>query len=136
MPIVQFLKLYAATAAVFFALDLTWLGVVAKEFYRAQLGHLVRSDTQWVPALLFYLIYVAAAIVLCVQPAVERQSVARAIGTGALFGLAAYAAFDLTSLALLKDFPATVAVVDLAWGTVLTGSVCGASYLVARALSA
>ena len=135
MPLAQFLKLYAATAAVFFALDLTWLGVVAKGFYRAQMGHLMRPDAQWVPAVLFYLIYVGAAIVLCVQPAVERQSLGRAIGLGALFGLAAYAAFDLTSLALLKDFPLAVAAVDLAWGTVLTGSVCGASYLIARAMT-
>lgn len=134
MPAFQFLKLYAATAAVFFALDLIWLSVVAKGFYKAQMGHLMRADVQWVPAVLFYVIYVAAIIVLCVKPGLERASMGRAVAMGALFGLAAYAAFDLTSLALLKDFPKTVALVDLAWGTLVTASVSGASYAIGRAM--
>ena len=132
MPAIQFLKLYATAIVVFFALDLSWLGVVAKKFYADQLGHLTRPDVQWGAAILFYLIYVAAIIVLCVKPGLERDSVGRAVALGALFGLAAYAAFDLTSLALLKDFPLKVAVVDLAWGTVLTGTVSGVTVLIAR----
>ncbi len=134
MPTLQFLKLYAATAVVFFAIDLTWLGVVARGFYRAQMGHLLRADAQWGPALLFYGIYVAAIIVLCVRPGLERESMGRAVAMGAVFGLAAYAAFDLTALALLKDFPRAIVFVDLAWGTVLTAAVSGASYAIARAL--
>jgi uncharacterized membrane protein len=136
MSPVQFLKLYAATAAVFFALDLTWLGVVARGFYKAQMGHLMRADAQWVPAVVFYLVYVAAIIVLCVKPALERDSVARGVALGAVFGLAAYAAFDLTGLALLKDFPLTGALVDLTWGTCVTAAVSGASVAIARVLQA
>jgi uncharacterized membrane protein len=131
-----YVKLYAATTAVFFALDIAWLGFIAKDFYARQMGHLLRDDVQWPAALVFYLIYVAAIVVLCVLPAVEKQSLARAVGTGALFGLAAYAAFDLTALALLKDFPLTGALVDLCWGTVLTGSVSAAGYVIARTLAA
>jgi len=126
------LKVYVASLLVFFALDLTWLGVVAKGFYNQQLGHLMRPDVQWPAALLFYLIYVVAIVVLCVAPAVEKQSLARAAALGAVFGLAAYAAFDLTSLALLKDFPSKVVWVDLAWGTILTASVSSAGYLAAQ----
>jgi uncharacterized membrane protein len=125
MPALQFLKLYAVAITVFFAIDLTWLGVVARRFYAEQLGHLTRSDVQWGAAILFYLIYVAAIVVLCVKPGLERDSVGRAVALGALFGLAAYAAFDLTALALLKDFPVKGAVVDLIWGTVLTATVSG-----------
>jgi uncharacterized membrane protein len=132
MPPISFLKLYAATAAVFFALDLTWLGVVAKRFYAAQMGHLTRTDVQWGPAVLFYLVYVAAIIVLCVKPGLERDSVGRAIALGAVFGLAAYAAFDLTGLALLKDFPLRGALVDLAWGTIVTATVSGAAVVIGR----
>ena len=68
---------------------------------------------QWAPAVLFYLIYVAAMIIFVVQPAIEKNSLARAIGLGAFFGFAAYTAFDLTSLALLKDFPLTIAIVGV-----------------------
>ena len=127
-------KVYAACGVVFFALDLTWLGVVAKGFYNAQMGHLLRPDVQWGAALLFYLIYVAAIVVLCVVPAVEKQSMGRALALGAVFGLAAYAAFDLTSLALLKDFPTKVVYVDLAWGMVLTASDSAAAYWAALRL--
>ncbi len=123
-----FLKTYAAAIVAFCILDFTWIGFVAKGFYNQQMGHLLRPDVQWGAAILFYLIYVAAVIVLCVQPAVERQSATRAVALGAMFGLAAYAAFDLTCLALLKDFPTKVALVDLAWGTFLTGSVSFAGY--------
>ena len=123
-----FLKTYAAAIVAFCILDFTWIGFVAKSFYNEQMGHLLRPDVQWGAAIAFYLIYVAAVVILCVQPAVERHSATRAIALGALFGLAAYAAFDLTSLALLKDYPAKVALVDLAWGTFLTGAVSFAAY--------
>jgi len=136
MPIAFYLKLYAACTAVFFALDIAWLGFVAKGFYSAQMGHLLREDTRWGAAIAFYLIYVAAIVILCVLPAVEKQSLGRAVFLGAVFGLAAYAAFDLTSLALLKGFPAGVVPVDLAWGVILTASVSAAGYAVATRLTA
>ncbi len=128
MTSIPFLKVYAVALGVFLALDLIWLGVVAKGFYQEQLGYLMRPDVRMGAAVLFYLIYVVAVVVLVVAPAVEQQSVARAVATGALFGLAAYAAFDLTSLALVRNFPVKVAVVDLAWGVVLTASVSAAGW--------
>ena len=118
-----FLKMYAVGVVACFALDLVWLGVVAKGFYQRQMGHLMRPDVQWLPAILFYLIYVAALVVFVAGPAAERQSVGRAVGYGAFFGLAAYAAFDLTGLALLKGFPVRAALVDLAWGALLSAIV-------------
>ncbi len=127
----SYLKLYGIAAVVCFGLDILWLGVVAKKFYQAQLGHLMRPDVQWVPAVLFYAIYVAALVVLVIAPAVEQRSLAKAVGMGALFGLAAYAAYDLTSLALIRDYPVQAALVDLAWGTALSATVCGAAYLLA-----
>lgn len=127
-----YLKLYAACTATFFAIDIAWLGFVAKGFYQRQMGHLLADQTKWGAAIAFYLIYVAAIVILCVLPAVEKQSVARALALGAVFGLAAYAAFDLTSLALLKGFPGGVVPIDLAWGVVLTASVSAAGFHAAR----
>lgn len=126
-----YLKLYAACTAAFFALDIAWLGFVARGFYQRQMGHLLAEQTKWGAAIAFYLIYVAAIVVLCVLPAVEKQSLGRALALGAVFGLAAYAAFDLTSLALLKGFPSGVVPVDLAWGVVLTASVSAAGFYAA-----
>lgn len=135
MTTLSFLKLYAVGVVSCFAADLVWLGVVAKGFYQRQMGHLMRADVQWLPAVLFYLIYVAALVVFVAGPAAERQSVGRAIGYGAFFGLAAYAAFDLTGLALLKGFPVSAALVDLVWGAVLSATVSAAVVLSARAWS-
>jgi uncharacterized membrane protein len=128
----QFLKLYGVTGAVLFACDLVWLGVVAKEFYRRNLPTLLRVDVRWGPGLLFYLLYVAALVVFVLQPALERQSLGRAVALGAFFGLTAYATYDLTSLALIRDFPTLVAVVDIAWGTALTAAVSAAGYAIGR----
>lgn len=129
---VFYAKLYAATTAVFFALDIAWLGFVAKGVYQRQMGHLLAEHTRWSAAIAFYLIYVAAIIILCVMPAVEKHSVVRALALGAVFGLAAYAAFDLTSLALMKGFPSGIVPLDLAWGVALTASVSAAGFYIAR----
>jgi uncharacterized membrane protein len=71
MTKLEFLRLYAIGVVVCFAVDLVWLGLVAKGFYQRQLGHLMRPDVQWGPAVLFYLIYVAALVVFVAAPAVE-----------------------------------------------------------------
>ena len=128
MTMLQFLKAYGVGAVVCFGLDLVWLGVVARGFYQRQLGYLMRPDVRWVPAVLFYLLYVAALVVIVVAPSAEKQSLCRAVVLGAFFGLAAYAAYDLTSLALIKDYPLVAAVVDLVWGTILSATVSAAAY--------
>jgi uncharacterized membrane protein len=125
-------KLFGAVGAVMIALDLLWLGVIAKGFYGRELAALLRPEVRWGPALLFYFIYVVAIVVFAVLPAIEKQSLTRAIALGAFFGFAAYAAYDLTSLALIRDFPMKVAVVDMLWGAVITATAATAGYLAAR----
>ena len=124
-----FLKLYAIAIAAFFIIDLIWLGVVARSFYQAQMGHLMRANVNWAAAIVFYLIFVAGIIVLAVWPAVEKQSLGYAVALGALLGLVTYAAYDLTNLATLEGFPFKVVVVDMIWGTVLCAGVSGITYL-------
>ena len=128
MNLTTVLKAFAATGVTMFALDMVWLGVVAKGLYARHMGSLLRPDVKWVPALIFYVLYVGAVVVFVVMPAADRRSLARALGMGAFFGLAAYATYDLTSLALIRDFPLVIVVVDLAWGTALTAVASGAGY--------
>lgn len=120
MSFARFAKLYAIAMVTMMALDGLWLGVIAKSFYAVEMGHLTRSDVQWLPALLFYVIYAGAVVELVVRPALERRSVMRAAALGALMGLASYGAFDLTGLAMFTAFPPLGAVVDLAWGVSVT----------------
>ena len=128
MNLATVFKAFAVTGATMFALDMVWLGVVAKALYARQMATLLRPDVKWVPALSFYVLYVAAVVVFVVMPAAERRSLARALGFGAFFGLAAYATYDLTSFALIRDFPLLIVIVDLAWGMALTAVVSGAGY--------
>jgi uncharacterized membrane protein len=125
------LKLYLPALVVFLILDALWLGVVARGFYREQFGDLMRPDIRWGAALLFYLLFIAAVLVFVVMPALERGSLGYAIGMGAFFGLVAYATYDLTNLAVLRGFPTMVAVVDMAWGAVVTASTSAAAFLLA-----
>jgi uncharacterized membrane protein len=126
------LKLYGLTAAVFFAIDLVWIGVVAQGFYQRHLGDLLAEDVRWKAAILFYLLYIAGILVFAVMPALDQGSLVRAVLLGGFLGLFAYATFDLTCLALFRDFPTVVVVVDMVWGAVLTASVTAAAYGMGR----
>lgn len=125
-----FARLFAIALPVFLVIDLLWLGVVARTFYQDQMGHLMRESVNWAPAFLFYFIYVAGIVVLAVQPAVNSGGAGRAVFLGAVLGLVAYAAYDLTNLATMAGFPRTMAIVDLIWGTILTGSVSVITFLI------
>jgi len=134
MTLSAFFKLYAVAVVTFLVIDLTWLGVVARSFYQAQMGHLMRANVNWAAAIAFYLVFVCGIVVLVVWPAVERESLAYAVVLGALLGLVTYAAYDLTNLATLEGFPVTVALVDLVWGAVLCATVSGITYLASTRL--
>jgi uncharacterized membrane protein len=123
------------TLLIFFAIDLVWLGAVARNFYRQRIGHLLSSDVNWPAALLFYAVFIGGIVFFAIKPAFEAGSATRGLAYGALFGFVAYATYDLTNQATMKDWPLLVTVVDLAWGTVLTATVAFLSYQVSsRAL--
>jgi uncharacterized membrane protein len=119
---------YVITLLIFFAIDLVWLGVVAKNFYRQHIGHLMSPDVNWSAAVLFYAVYIAGIVFFAIKPAIEAGSASRALAYGAAFGFVAYATYDLTNQATMKDWPVLVTVIDLAWGTVLTATVAYLSY--------
>jgi uncharacterized membrane protein len=126
------LKLYVIALPIFFAIDMVWLGFVAKNFYRNQIGFLMRSDINWVAAIVFYLLFMVGLVLFVIAPAIEKNSWMHALLFGALFGLITYATYDLTNLATLKDWPLLVTVVDLAWGAALAALVSTVTYFIAR----
>lgn len=124
----QFIKIYLLTLPVFFAIDLIWLGLIARNFYQKELGHLLSPNVNWTAAIIFYLMFIAGMIIFVISPALEKNSWTHALIYGALFGLITYATYDLTNLATLKDWSLTVAIVDMIWGMVLSASVSTISY--------
>jgi uncharacterized membrane protein len=126
--------LYIITLVVFFFIDMIWLGVVAKGFYRRHLGALMSPKVNWISAMLFYLLFIVGLLVFAVRPALVAGIPINALFYGALLGLISYATYDLTNLATLKDWALIVTIIDLIWGTVLGGIVSYVSALLGRAL--
>jgi len=129
---VYYLKLYGATLVAFLAIDMIWLGFVARGFYRRQLGFLLSDQPNWWAAIVFYLLFVVGILVFAVLPSVQVESLQKAIVLGGFFGLVTYATYDLTNLATVKNWPLLVTVVDMVWGTVLAASVSGLGFLAGR----
>ena len=127
----MFIKLFLIALPVFFVIDMVWLVLVAKKFYQGQIGFLMKPDINWFAAIIFYLLFIAGLVIFVISPAVEKHSWFHALLFGALFGLITYATYDLTNLAILKDWPLLVTVVDLIWGTVLAASISGITYFIA-----
>lgn len=128
----MFLRLYLIALPIFFAIDMTWLGLIAKNFYRSQIGTLLRPDVNWVAAILFYLLFLSGLVFFVIEPAVEKKQWLQALFTGAFFGLVTYATYDLTNLAVAKDWTMFVTIVDLAWGTTLGATVATLTYFIAQ----
>jgi uncharacterized membrane protein len=128
----KFIYLYLLTLPVFFGIDMIWLGFVAKDFYRKNLGHLLRPDINWAAALVFYLLYIGGILIFAIIPALEKISLRHAVVMGGLFGFFAYATYDLTNLATMKDWPVNVVFVDILWGMALTAIVATASFFIGR----
>ena len=129
-----FLKLYLIALPIFFMVDMIWLGLLAKNFYKNQIGFLMKPDVNWAAAIIFYLLFLVGIVLFVIEPALEKKDLMFALSRGALFGLITYATYDLTNLATLKDWPLKVVVVDMIWGAVLSGTVCGTSYWIANKL--
>jgi uncharacterized membrane protein len=134
MQVGLFFTLYAISLPVFLALDLLWLGVIAKGFYRAELGPLL-GNTVWPAAILFYAVFIFGLTYFVTYPSVLRPSILIAIGSGALFGFIAYATYDLTNWATLKGWSPALTLVDILWGSVLGGLVSGTTLFIYKLFS-
>ncbi len=130
--ILKFLMLYALTLPVFFAIDMIWLGVVAKDLYRRQLGSLLAPEVNWIAAIVFYLLFIAGILIFAVAPGLKRESLQHAVLLGALFGFISYATYDLTNLATLRGWPLQITIIDMIWGAVLSASVSAASFMIGK----
>lgn len=127
-----YLKLYLLTIPIFLLIDSIWLGLIAKEFYRNNIGHLMAEDPNKVAAIVFYLFFIIGIIFFAVVPALEGGNWKMALLYGALFGFFTYATYDLTNLATLKNWPVKVVIADIIWGMFLCGIVATASFLIAK----
>jgi uncharacterized membrane protein len=126
-----YLKLYLATLVVFFAVDMVWLMLVARSFYKKYLGYLMAAKVNWIAAVIFYLLFILGILVFVVLPGVKENSLQNTTLRAILFGLITYATYDLTNLATIDKWPLSVTLVDLAWGIVVSTIVSIAGFYLA-----
>lgn len=116
-------------------LDGVWLGLIGKGFYKKYIGFMMSENPNLKVALLFYLIFAASIIVLVISPALAGQwSIWKVFLYGSLLGLVIYGGYDLTNQALIKNWPLTVTIVDMAWGTLMTAVVAVVTYFFAKGI--
>ncbi|NIT61611.1 MAG: DUF2177 family protein [Phycisphaerae bacterium] len=130
MQMSRILLTYAVSVPVFFIVDMIWLGIIAKGFYRKALEPLLTPNINWAAAIIFYLLFLVGILVFALLPGMEKRSLGYTVVMAALFGFIAYATYDLTNLATLRDWPLMLSIVDMLWGAFLSTSTATMTYLI------
>ncbi|MBS4201136.1 DUF2177 family protein [Bacillus sp. FJAT-49732] len=130
----HFINTYLVTLIVFFLIDILWLGFFAKNMYQEKLGFLLKTNVNWTAAIPFYLLFIAGMIFFVINPALAKNSALYALIIGGFFGLITYATYDMTNLATLKNWPLSITILDISWGTFLCAITSFISFFTVRTL--
>ena len=131
----KYFSVYLTFLITLIAVDLVWLLGIAKTLYRDQMGGLMASEPKLLIGLFFYLLYSLGICIFVIAPALSKQSLLYAIQYGALFGFFCYMTYDLTNLAVIQNFPAKLALIDIAWGTFVSALCAGFAYWIGERIS-
>lgn len=131
----SYLAAYLGSLIVFCILDYVWLTIIAKDFYQTQMGDLMSIQVKMIPAVIFYLLYLVGLAIFAISPALREQNWLMAVSFGLLLGLIAYASYDLTNMATLKEWSISLTLVDIAWGAFVSGVSAAAGFFAARIFS-
>ena len=127
MPSIKFFKTYFLSLIAFIILDALWLGFVVRDFNLRQLSEIARIENgsfeMYFPAAAGAYLLMALGMSAFVAPRTKGLSSLAAFAWGALMGLVVYGIFDLTNLAILKNYPVIFVAADMAWGTFVFGLV-------------
>lgn len=126
---------YLVTLVTFVAIDLVWLGWLARATYMAELGDLLRKQPNLVAAVIFYAVYAAGLMFFAVWPGLKSGSIVQTIGLAAALGFVAYGTYDLTNLSVVNGFSVKIAVIDLLWGTCVSAMASAATFLIVSKLT-
>lgn len=124
----KYLAVYFSFLLSFVIIDFIWLLGIAKNLYSDDMGSLMASEPKLLAGLGFYILYALGASIFVILPAISKQSWLYAVQYGALFGFFCYMTYDLTNLAVIRDFPMRLAFVDIAWGSAVTAVSAGLAY--------
>ncbi len=131
----KYIGIYLAFLTSLIVIDMIWLLGIAKTLYRNEMGDLMASEPKLVAGLAFYILYSIGVCIFVIMPALSKQSLFDAVLYGALFGFFCYMTYDLTNLAVIRNFPTQLAFIDMAWGSFVTGVLSGFVYWVGNKIS-
>lgn len=126
---------YLVAVPLFVGIDMVWLLGPGRPLYVAEIGGLMRANPNLPAAIAFYLLYAAGLVFFAVQGALLSANPAQALLQGALFGLVAYATYDLTNLAVINGFTVKIALIDMVWGSLLSATVAWLAAKICLSLS-
>ena len=108
-------------STIFLIIDVLWLSITVKSLYRPALGDLLKDKPVMWAAVLFYIIYMIGVALIILKPALANDSILQALWTGVVFGVVAYGTYNLTNMATVKNWSASIVWIDMLWGGFLTG---------------
>jgi uncharacterized membrane protein len=121
--ITKYILAYLSTGIAFALIDSVWLRTMYNRLYKPEIGDMMmQNGFRLGPAIAFYLLYIAGMLIFAVSPAMANGRWQTALVQGAMFGFFCYMTYDLTNMATLKSWSMKVTILDMIWGTVLTGS--------------
>lgn len=123
---------YVTTLLTFGVMDFIWLSAMASRLYRPVLGDILLDDLRIAPAVVFYLLYPVGIVVFAALPALKSDSLGTALALGALFGFIAYATYDLTNFATLRNWTATITAADMAYGAIASAIAAAAAFFAVK----
>jgi uncharacterized membrane protein len=130
----EFVKVYLIAFAVFLVIEGSWLAVVAKDFYKKEIGFILSKSPKVIPTVIFSLVFVFGLVFFAINPALVKNSWSYALLAGLLFGLVSYSTYDLTNHASLEGWPLKVTIVDLIWGSSMSAFVSTISFFIVKML--
>ncbi|AKD25949.1 putative membrane protein [Polynucleobacter duraquae] len=131
----KYFAVYFSFLITLIIIDLIWLLGIARNLYRDEMGSLMASEPKLWAGLAFYLLYALGASIFVIFPAISKQSWIYAAQYGALFGFFCYMTYDLTNLAVIRDFPMRLAFVDIVWGSAVTALSATIAYWVGNRIA-
>ncbi|QWD64492.1 DUF2177 family protein [Polynucleobacter sp. MWH-UH2A] len=131
----KYFGIYLSFLVCLITVDLIWLLGIAKNLYRDEMGALMAAEPKLIAGLAFYLIYALGVCIFVIIPALSKQSCTEALLYGALFGLFCYMTYDLTNLAVIRNFPTKLALIDIVWGSFVTALCSSIAYWVGNRFS-
>jgi len=131
---IKIISTYLIALITFLAIDMVWLGFIARNLYKEKLGFVLSPNVNWLAAIVFYLIYIAGILFFAIVPSLKETDWQVAALNGAVFGAMCYATYDLTNMATIAKWPLIIVVIDIAWGIVLTGAVSVVTYFITARL--